>query len=318
MLITPSALQALQTSFSTIFGRAFKAYQTSLSAIAMTVSSTTKTQTYGWMSPLFKMRKWIGPRVVQNLKANSYLIENEPYEATMAVDRDEIEDDQLGLFNPRVESLAQVGAQLPDQLLLEALLAGETGTGFDSVAFFSAAHTLDPAGNQSNLETAIGFSPGGWAFVRATMQSYTGEDGHPLGINPNLVVIPPEYEQMAKHIFNAESLPGGGTNVNKNTATYLVVPELAGTTSWYAFDTRHPIKPLIFQVRKPVQLVSRTAVTDDNVFWQKEFVWGIDGRAGVGYGPWFTAFKSNGDVGEITSPPEAATANGEFTFGHTA
>jgi phage major head subunit gpT-like protein len=319
MLITPANLQALQTSFSTIFGKAFRSYQTSLGALAMVVTSSTKTSTYGWMSPLFKMRKWIGPRVIQNLKANSYIIENEPYEATLAVDRDEIEDDQLGLFSPRVEALARVGAQLKDQLLLEALLAGETGTGFDGLPMFSASHTLDPAGVQSNLSTNISFSPGGWAFVQATMQSYTGEDGQPLGISPNLVVIPPEYEYMAKLIFGSASTPGGGPNPNYNTASYLVVPELAGTSDWYAFDVRQPIKPFIFQLRRAVQLVSKTAPTDENVFWLKEFVWGIDGRAGVGYGPWFTAFKSQGAVAPWTQPPLAVNgATNSYNFGATA
>lgn len=310
MLITPASLQALQTSFSTVFGRAFRAYQTSLSPIAMTVTSSTKTSTYGWMSPLFKMRKWLGPRVVQNLKANAYMIENEPYEATLAVDRDEIEDDQLGLFNPRVENLAAVGAQLPDQLLLEALLAN--GTGFDGLAMFSASHTLDPSGVQSNID-AVPFNAGGWAYVRATMSSYTGEDGLPLGVSPNLVLIPPEYEMVAAQLFGSQSNAGGGANVFYNQARYIVVPELAGTTTWYAFDVRQPIKPFIFQVRRPIQLVSKTAVTDDNVFWQKEFVWGIDGRFGVGYGPWFTAFRATeAGTPAITQPPTDAT---DWTFG---
>lgn len=314
MQITPATLQALQTSFSTIFGTAFKSKPTPLlSYLGMTVRSTTKTSTYGWMSPLFAMRKWLGPRVVQNLKANTYLIENDPYEATMAVDRDNIEDDQLGLFDTRVQELAYVGARLPDQLILAALLAGTTGLGFDGLAMFSASHTLDPSGVQSNTG-AIPFNPGGWAFVRATMQAYTGENGEPLGVNPNLVVIPPEYEHMAKHIFNAETAHGGGTNVQRGEAKYLVVPELSGMTDWWAFDTTQPIKPFIFQLRKPVQLVSKTAVTDDNVFWQKEFVWGIDGRAGVGYGPWFLGFYSTGDVGDITQPPTGAT---DWGFGGT-
>jgi phage major head subunit gpT-like protein len=311
MLITPATLQALQTSFSTIFGAAFKRRTTPLKdRLAMTVSSTTKTSTYGWMSPLFAMRKWIGPRVVQNLRANTYMIENDPYEATMAVDRDNIEDDQLGLFNTRVEELAYVGSRLPDQLILEALNNGASttlGLGFDGLANFSASHTLDPAGVQSNL-VAANLTPAGWAFVRSTMQSFTGENGEPLGVNPNLVVIPPEYEFAAKHIFKSALTHGGGTNVQAGEAEYLVVPELAGTTDWYAFDTSQPIKPFIFQLRKPVQLVSKTAVTDDNVFWQKEFVWGVDGRAGVGYGPWFLGIKSTGAAGAVTQPPTGGTA----------
>ena len=314
MQITPAVIQALQTSFSTIFKSAYRDTPTFWARLATRVSSSTKTNTYGWMKRLLEMRKWVGPRVIQNMSANSYLLENEPYEATLGVDRDEIEDDALGLFDARVQELARVGARLPDQLVLAVLLAGETNLGFDNVAFFSTAHTLDPAGNQSNLG-AIPFNPGGWAFVRATMQSYTGEDGRPLGVNPNLVVIPPEYEFMAKHIFNAEYAPGGGSNVLKNEASYLVIPELAGDSSWYALDVSAPIKPFIFQDRRAVQLVAKTTVTDDNVFMLREFLWGVDGRGAAGYGPWWLAFKSTGDVGNVTQPPEGAT---EWSFGGTA
>lgn len=309
MLITPATLQALQTSFSTIFKSAYRDTPTFWARLATRVSSSTKTNTYGWMDRLLQMRKWVGPRVVQNLKANAFMIENEPYEATLAVDRDEIEDDQLGLFDARVAELARVGARLPDQLLLEALLAGETALGFDGQPMFSASHPLDPAGVQSNL-VDLEFNPGNWAFVRATMQSYTGEDGRPLGVNPNLVVIPPEYEFMAKHIFNAEYAPGGGSNVQKSEASYLVIPELAGMTDWYAFDVSAPIKPFIFQERRAVQLVAKTAPTDDNVFWLKEFVWGVDGRGAVGNGPWWLALKSTGGVGNVTQPPLAGTGPG--------
>lgn len=314
MLITPAVIQALQTSFSTIFKRAYRDTPTFWARLATRVPSNTKTNTYGWMQSLLQMRRWVGPRVIQGMSAKSYLLENEPYEATLGVDRDEIEDDQLGLFDARVAELARVGARLPDQLVLEALQNGETNTGFDGKAFFATDHDLDPAGAQSNL-TDVPFNPGGWAFVRATMQSYTGEDGRPLGANPNLVVIPPEYEFMAKHIFNAEYAPGGGSNVQKAEASYLVIPELAGSTDWYALDVSAPIKPFIFQDRRAVQLVAKTAVTDDNVFLLREFLWGVDGRGAAGYGPWWLAIKSTGASGKPTTPPEGAT---EWSFGGTA
>jgi phage major head subunit gpT-like protein len=307
MQITPENIRALQTSFSTIFKGAYRDTPTFWAKLATRVSSSTKTNTYGWMKRLLEMRKWVGPRVIQNLGAHSYLIQNEPYEATLAVDRDEIEDDALGLFDARVAELARVGARLPDQLVLEALLNGHTNLGFDGLAFFSASHDLDPAGAQSNLITQL-LTPAGWAFARATMQSYTGEDGRPLGSNPNLLVIPPEYEFMAKHIFNAEYVPGGGSNTQKGEASYLVLPELAGTTDWYALDTSAPIKPFIFQDRRPVQLVSKTAVTDDNVFMLREFLWGVDGRGAAGYGPWWLALKSTGAAGAVTAPPAGGTA----------
>lgn len=306
MQITPAVIQALQTSFSTIFKSAYRDTPTFWARLATRVSSSTKTNTYGWMKRLLEMRKWVGPRVIQNMSAHSYILENEPYEATLGVDRDEIEDDALGLFDARVQELARVGARLPDQLVLDVLVNGHTNLGFDGKAFFATDHDLDPAGNQSNLITQL-FTPAGWAFARATMQSYTGEDGRPLGVNPNLVVIPPEYEFMAKHIFAAEYTHGGGSNVQKSEASYLVIPELAGTTDWYALDVSAPIKPFIFQDRRAVQLVAKTAVTDDNVFMLREFLWGVDGRGAAGYGPWWLALKSTGAAGAVTQPPTGGT-----------
>ena len=292
MQITVSTIQALQTSFSKIFRSAYRDTPTFWTRLATEVPSTTLINTYGWMQRLLQMREWIGPRVIQNLKSSSYTLQNKDYEATLAVDRNEIEDDMLGLFEPRTTELARVAARLPDQLVLAALLAN--GTGFDGVAMFSTAHPLDPAGNQSNLSSEA-FTADNWQAVRARMRSYTGEDGRPLGVNPTLVVIPPAFEKRAKEIFIAERGSGGSTNVQQGEASYLVIPELTGN-QWYVLDTSAPIKPFIYQLRSPVKLVSKTNLTDDNLFWQKEFVWGVDGRAVAGYGPWWLAHKSTGGL----------------------
>ena len=57
-------------------------------------------------------------------------------------------------------------------------------------------------------------------------------------------------------------------------------------------DTTKILKPAIVQMRRDFAMTSRTNLTDDNVFHQNEFLWGIDGRMNVGYGPWFTAVGS--------------------------
>jgi phage major head subunit gpT-like protein len=46
------------------------------------------------------------------------------------------------------------------------------------------------------------------------------------------------------------------------------------------------IKPLIFQLRKAPEFVSKMALTDDNVFFQREYLMGIDARYNAGYGLW--------------------------------
>lgn len=66
--------------------------------------------------------------------------------------------------------------------------------------------------------------------------------------------------------------------------------------AWYLLDTRRPLKPLIFQDRKQPEFVSKTALTDENVFNAGEFVYGVDCRRAAGFGFWQLAFGSKADL----------------------
>lgn len=67
-------------------------------------------------------------------------------------------------------------------------------------------------------------------------------------------------------------------------------------TPWFLFDTRKPLKALIYQQRKPPHFVSKDKETDDNVFMNKEYVYGVDSRGNAGYGLWQLAFASKADL----------------------
>jgi phage major head subunit gpT-like protein len=63
--------------------------------------------------------------------------------------------------------------------------------------------------------------------------------------------------------------------------------------AWYVIDASKVYKPLIWQPRKAFNLVKLFNENDQNVFMQGQFLWGVDGRAGVGYSPfWQLAFAS--------------------------
>lgn len=62
--------------------------------------------------------------------------------------------------------------------------------------------------------------------------------------------------------------------------------------AWYLLDTSKVLKPIILQMRKEYQFVSKTAQTDGNVFDRKEYVYGCDGRLNVGFGLWQQAYAS--------------------------
>lgn len=62
--------------------------------------------------------------------------------------------------------------------------------------------------------------------------------------------------------------------------------------AWYLLDTARVIKPFIWQTRRPFQVIPKFSMTDPQVFWNKEFEWGVDGRCNAGYGMWHLAFQS--------------------------
>ena len=66
-----------------------------------------------------------------------------------------------------------------------------------------------------------------YAAARAALMSMKGDYGRPLGIMPNLLVVPPSLESAGLKLLNSELASGGETNEWKGTAELLVVPWLA-------------------------------------------------------------------------------------------
>jgi phage major head subunit gpT-like protein len=119
-----------------------------------------------------------------------------------------------------------------------------------------------------------------------------------LGVSPTHIVIPKRLEMTARAILKAALIANGGTNVFNGFLDMIVVPDLPGSglaSTWYMVDLSAPIKPLLLQIRKPVTLVAKANIDDDNVFWNSQFYWGLDARGIVGYGPWWLAARANGD-----------------------
>ncbi len=88
---------------------------------------------------------------------------------------------------------------------------GNTGYGFWQMAW----------GSKQTLDAAH------YATARGALMGMKGDYGRPLGIMPNLLVVPPTLESAARKILNAEYGPGGETNEWKGTAELLVTPWLA-------------------------------------------------------------------------------------------
>lgn len=143
-MITPALLQSLFTGFKKNFEDAKGEAPAQYTKIATVIKSTTKSNTYGWLGKFPNLRKWVGDRVIESMKAHGYQIVNEDFEATVGVDRNDIEDDELGIYAPMFAEMGRSAGIHPDELCFGLLGAGFTTPCYDGQYFFDTDHPVYP------------------------------------------------------------------------------------------------------------------------------------------------------------------------------
>lgn len=297
MIINSSTLQALRVGFSTEYQNAFDAVPKMKDRVAKTVRSTTAMNTYGWLKSITGLREWLGPRQIDNLSEASYTIINKHFEKTIAVNRNNIEDDNLAVYSDGFSMMGDGAGRLPEELVWALLKAGFSTNCWDNQFFFDTDHPIMLAdGTMSTYANTDGGAGTPWflicanrplkpiiyqerkapnfvskdndkddnvfdrneyvygvdmrcnvgyglpqlawgskqtlnaanyAIARAGISSMRADGGAPLGLVPNLLVVPHALESAGRQILNSEYGTGGVTNEWKGTAELLVVPWLA-------------------------------------------------------------------------------------------
>jgi phage major head subunit gpT-like protein len=224
MELNNASLRSAGVGFNAAFAQGLGTSTSLMSRIATTVTSTSKTNEYGWLGKVPRFREWIGDRVINAMAKHGYTLTNRDFENTVAVDRNDFEDDNLGIYGPLFQELGNAAATFPDELLFALVKLGFLTTCYDGQYFFDTDH--------------------------------------------------PVLDENGKLISVANTDGGSGT-------------------PWFLLDVSRPLKPFIFQSRKPfTNLIRKDQETDDNVFFRKEFVYGVDGRCQVGFGFWQQAWGS--------------------------
>lgn len=67
------------------------------------------------------------------------------------------------------------------------------------------------------------------------------------------------------------------------TGTYANTDGGSGTP-WFLVCSKMPMKPIIFQSRKAPEFVAKDRLDDDNVFFNRQYIYGVDMRCAVGFG----------------------------------
>nr|DAL92002.1 MAG TPA: major capsid protein [Caudoviricetes sp.] len=294
MIVNQANLHGLTVGYSTAFNRSFDITQSNHQKVATVVPSSTGEQDYKWLGQMPGMREWIGEREIQALAAYDYLIKNKKFEMTLGVPREDIEDDKYGVYTAYFSNMGEAAALHPDELVFDAMMNGFREKCYDGLSYFNEAHKVggETYSNRSNEK----LSRESYMKARSAIMSIRGDKGKSLKLVPDLLVVSPAEEEMARLILEADQIDGT-TNVLKGTAKLLVEPSLAANPHyWFLLCTNRFLKPFIYQLRKKIKFVSLTKDTDENVFLRDEYLYGADGRSNAGYGFWQMAYGSTGEV----------------------
>ena len=180
-IVNSATLNAIRTGFRKNFEDGKVKGEPMYAAVATVVPSTTKSNTYGWLGQWPGFREWIGDRVLKSIKEHSYEITNKDYESTVAVDRNDIEDDTLGVYAPMMNELGYAASVFPDELVFPLLKAGFTTTCYDGQYYFDTDHPVNDEVDGSGSDTS---------FSNVIVDGgYTGEAWYLMDTNRSLKPI---------------------------------------------------------------------------------------------------------------------------------
>ncbi len=166
LIVNRSNLTELFTGFKTAFNNGLGQAEPQSALVRTEVPSGTSEEKYAWLGKIPGFRKWAGDRVIQNLQQHDYAIKNESYEMTVAVGRDEIEDDQFGVYAPVFTEMGRNTAAHPEEIIWPMLndgFAATRGLAYDGQFFFDTDHpVLDANGNPVSVANTDGGAGTPW------------------------------------------------------------------------------------------------------------------------------------------------------------
>lgn len=150
MIINTASLLGLYKAFNTRFQSALNKAPTDFEKISMTVPSGTGSNDYAWLANIPMVREWVGDRFIKSISAMHYEIHNKDYEATISVKRNDINDDQIGLYTPMFDTLGFNAKRHPDKLIFDLLKNGFASDCYDGQYFFDTDHEVAGASVSNN------------------------------------------------------------------------------------------------------------------------------------------------------------------------
>lgn len=330
-IVTDSLLTALRKTVTRLFQEGVTSADSVWKRIATAVPSGSAATVHGWLEKFPAMREWAkgSSRVLRSIAEHAYNLPNKKYESTIGVDREDIEDDNLGIYAPLFRSMGQESVDHVDRHVLNTLITGARTTCYDGQPFFSDSHPryakVDGGGasfTESNLFKGDATAPARTVGTGTGAVTVEGKVGEQAEYRIRITAAGAAGAAVARISYNGDE---DETDVNTPTAGYAIPAgkpnagvkiKFAGggagafkkgdewtfgtQPAWFLLETRLPVKPLIYQIRSEVEIETIMDRQQHTVFTQDQYPYGARARRAYGVGMWQMAVASMKELNDDT------------------
>ncbi len=189
---------------------------------------------------------------------------NADFQVAIGITHNAINDDRTGKLMDWARGAGQNFQKHMDFLAFDSLEKGDGttyGVAYDGLNFFSNSH-VDPGAQyttvQDNLNGAT-LSLDNFTTVKIAASKYLDSRGYPVGLTPDLLIVPVDLEYTAAQICTnpeAYDTTSREKNAYSGQIRYIVAPGAwLNTTAWFLIASGEIEKPVAIQDRQKPELV---------------------------------------------------------------
>ena len=162
-VLTQAEIDALKTAMVARFNKGLAEGNKEWMKIARRIASNSSSNTYAWLSQFPAFREWVGARLHKAVAERAYQVVNRKFENTLDIPRDNLEDDNYGMYADIAESYGVSVDDLMNDLIYNGVSAGFSSICYDGQFFFDTDHPVYPnedgtgvAATVSNVQAGAG------------------------------------------------------------------------------------------------------------------------------------------------------------------
>jgi phage major head subunit gpT-like protein len=295
-------IEAAYVGFHKTFNNRLQKADSIYQKLATVVQTSDLIDRQVWLSSTPKMRRWVGDKVLNKLRAESHPIVTHPHEASLELPKHDILNDKLGLWMPKVNDMVDAYQWALDELCVAMLCAGVAGTdlgaAYDGQNLIDTDHTALSIGGASQTNHVGGaLDADAYAEAWQKYRSIKDENGIPVNVAGRrmTLVVGPENAVVAREIVNQDFATGGVRNMEQGTADLMITPWLAaGTlniggveitvngTEWFLIPEGS--SAILIHIKRPPEFLA--VETGEFAFRTGKYLYGIEAEFGAAYGLW--------------------------------